>query len=234
MCFVLCSLAMDALPRLYHIRKTVMRMLEDRGYLVAKEELEASLDSFKQRFAPEGVVRRDQLTILVRKKDLSEKIFVFFPDDPKLGVKPIRKYCDMMKEHDVSRAIIVVQAGGMTPFARTALAEMAPKLILETFTDIELLVNITEHVVRAQLFLLSLPLGTYLCVLQLVPKHVLLTPAEKKTLLERYQLRETQLPRIQATDPVARYYGLKRGEVVKIIRPSETAGRYVTYVNLID
>jgi len=145
----------------------------------------------------------------VRKKDQSEKIFVFFPDDPKLGVKPIRKYCDMMKENSVRRAIIVVQAGGMTPFARTALAEMAPKLILETFTDVELLVNITEHV--------------------LVPRHVLLTPAEKKTLLDRYQLRETQLPRIQATDPVARYYGLKRGEVVKIIRPSETAGRYVTY-----
>lgn len=93
-----------------------MRMLDDRGYLISKEELEASLDGFKQRFAPEGAVRRDQLTVLVRKKeDHLDKIFVFFPDDPKLGVKPIRKYCDMMKEHEVSRAVIVVQAGGMTP-----------------------------------------------------------------------------------------------------------------------
>jgi len=204
----------DTVSRLYRIRKTLVKMLDDRGYLLPHDELEISLENFRKRFgyeeqSPNEPVRRDQLTILARKKnDRTDAIFVFFPEEPKLGVKTIGRYWERMKDEAVCRGIVVVQ-GSMTTFAKQAMAEMAPKFILEHFSETELLVNITEHT--------------------LVPKHQLLSSEEKKKLLERYNLKETQLPRIQANDPVARYYGLKRGEVVRILRPSETAGRYITY-----
>ncbi len=62
-----------------------------------------------------------------------------------------------------------------------------------------------------------------------MPKHTVLSPAEKTALLTRYNLGEHQLPCISTIDPIARYYGLRKGQVVRIIRPSTSAGRYVTY-----
>ena len=62
-----------------------------------------------------------------------------------------------------------------------------------------------------------------------MPRHVLLSDDEKTALLTRYHLRDAQLPRMRVIDPVARYFGARRGQVMKIVRPSPTAGRYVTY-----
>ena len=135
-------------------------------------------------------------------------MYIFFSDDAKIGIKQVKMFCQRMQEDNITRAIIVVQQN-MTPSARQAIVDMAPKYILEQFLESELLINVTHH--------------------ELVPEHIVLLPDEKAELLARYKLKESQLMRIQSIDPVARYFGLKRGQVVKIVRPSETAGRYVSY-----
>jgi len=38
-----------------------------------------------------------------------------------------------------------------------------------------------------------------------------------------------QLPRIHLDDPMAKYFGMKRGQVVKVIREGGVNGRHITY-----
>ena len=194
--------------KMFRVRKTCLKMLSKRGYIVDEESLNMNTDQFRQRFGESPA--RDNLLIMVEKADdATDQLFVFFPADDKVGVRPIKSYCQRMVEENVTRAIIVVKEN-LTPFAKLAVKEMAQRgYRIEYFRDAELLVDITEH--------------------KLVPEHIVLTTEEKKTLLMRYRLKPFQLPRILLHDPVARYLGLSQGQVVKIIRPSETAGRYVTY-----
>lgn len=48
---------------------------------------------------------------------VSDQMFVFFPEDEKVGIKTIKTYCQRMQEENITRAIIVVQVG-MTPSAK--------------------------------------------------------------------------------------------------------------------
>ena len=94
-----------------------------------------------------------------------------------------------------------------TNLAKREQNELSIKLEIFSLDDIQ--VNITQH--------------------SLVPKHSVLGDEEKHQLLTKYRIQDHQLPKIQVTDPIARYFGVSRGDVMKIVRPSETAGRYVTY-----
>ncbi|MBD3212201.1 MAG: DNA-directed RNA polymerase subunit H [Candidatus Lokiarchaeota archaeon] len=63
----------------------------------------------------------------------------------------------------------------------------------------------------------------------LVPRHVLLTKSETEELLEKYKIRYTDLPQMFEKDPVAIAIGAKEGDVVKIIRESDTSVKQVNY-----
>ena len=134
-------------------------------------------------------------------------IWVEFSQDTSIGIKQMRAFCQYVSQNNFHSGILVTQEG-ITAAAVKIIPAVLPNII-ETFQEQDLLVNITHH--------------------ELVPTHVLLSLDEKKKLLERYRLKESQLPRIQTGDPVARYLGLRRSQVVKIIRKSETAGRYASY-----
>jgi len=198
-----------------------------QGYELTEEECNISLAEFRAQYADEsGAPQRTKMAFTARPSDEMNKkytplprpgqpdpepaigtIHVEFAQEPSVGIKHLKAFAQLLSEKNYYTGIYVTQ----TPPTSSAL-KIIPSLlptIMEIFREEDLLVNISKH--------------------ELVPKHTLLSAEDKKRLLERYRLKETQLPRIRVDDPMAKYLGLRRGQVVKIIRRSETAGRYASY-----
>ncbi|KAH7313211.1 RNA polymerase [Rhexocercosporidium sp. MPI-PUGE-AT-0058] len=209
--------------RLWRAWRTVHEMVQDRGYELSDEEVKISFDDFKRQYTGnDGGVNRKAMTFSARPSDvmmtryLNENnegsdigtIWVEFLPDTSVGIKQMRTFAQHCSSNNFATGILVTSVN-ITPAALKIIPAVASETRIECFVETDLLVNITHH--------------------ELVPKHVLLSRAEKAALLSRYRLKDTQLPRIQLGDPVARYYGLRRSQVVKIIRKSETAGRYASY-----
>lgn len=135
-------------------------------------------------------------------------IWVEFLNDGSLGAEQMRKFGKFCADNHYRSGILISHVP-VSSSAKKEIAKFAQWTTIEWFLEEDLLINITHH--------------------ELVPRHVILSRDEKAALLKRYRLKETQLPRILTKDPVAKYFGMKRGQIVKIIRKSETAGRYASY-----
>jgi DNA-directed RNA polymerase subunit H len=66
----------------------------------------------------------------------------------------------------------------------------------------------------------------------LVPEHTILSEKEHHEFLKKYEIQPDQLPKILNTDPVVAAIGAKPGQIVKIVRKSQTA-KYATVYRFI-
>lgn len=199
-----------------------------QGYELTEEECNISLPDFRAQYADEsGAPQRTKMAFTARPsaamlakytplprpgQDAAPEaqigtVHVEFATESSIGIKHLKAFAQLLSEKNYYTGIFVTQTAP-TSSALKIIPSLLPT-IMEIFREEDLLVNISRH--------------------ELVPKHTLLSAEDKKRLLERYRLKETQLPRIRVDDPMAKYLGLRRGQVVKIIRRSETAGRYASY-----
>ena len=127
------------------------------------------------------------------------RLVTFFSTSSKLGLKDVRQVEERMTEMRISHATVVLQ-GGVTPPAKAHVVDKmrAQGYVVELFLLAELQFDLMEH--------------------HLVPKHRLLLPKEREAMFEKYGA--NNLPRMLLTDPVSRYFGLKRGQVMEIERIS--------------
>lgn len=64
---------------------------------------------------------------------------------------------------------------------------------------------------------------------EMVPKHEVLSKKESEELLKKYGITSDNLPKINENDPVVQVVKAKKGDVLRIIRQSPTAGEAVYF-----
>lgn len=61
------------------------------------------------------------------------------------------------------------------------------------------------------------------------PKFELLSPAEMKKFKSEYNVTNYTVEKVSKNDAVVKYFGLKKGDIYRIIRPSMTSGQGIAY-----
>lgn len=108
--------------------------------------------------------------------------------------------------------VILISAEPLAMHTRKKLAEIKeglPEMYIENYTYNIFLFELPKHV--------------------LVPQHILADDKEIDEFCHLHYTSKENFPQILQGDPQAVWIGLRPGMVVKIIRPSETAGEAVSY-----
>lgn len=61
------------------------------------------------------------------------------------------------------------------------------------------------------------------------PKFELLSPKEMEMVKREYHVTDYTTEKILKSDPVVKYFALRKGDIIRIIRPSPTSGKAIAY-----
>jgi DNA-directed RNA polymerase I, II, and III subunit RPABC1 len=125
---------------------------------------------------------------------------VHFSSKSRISQDTIDSVLATMKEGGATRAIIVVD----TPPSSVVLNVVRKYAdVLQLFHTKQLQFDITTH--------------------RKVPPHRILTAEEKNAFLEKYRANTEFMPAIDSQDPMAKWIGARPGDIVEILRRSESA-----------
>lgn len=198
---------------LFCVWRTVLEMLQDRGYCVAQTLLDMDEATFEAAFQ-NG--RTDMTLHLLHRELPGQQIRVFFLDRPSLGPavmvdgmirKPsITPLLERIGERPGTQGLFVFADNlTLTPPAKRVFEEIAEDRpgYVQWFFDEELMTNVVRREAAHGMHIKLIPAG------------------DVKT------INLVSLPRIYVVDRVARYFNAQPGQVLCIHRPSETGAQTV-------
>lgn len=190
---------------IYCARKTILEMMKDRGYNISKHIKDIPFELFIETIAD------DNLEILFEKDDKSKLVVYFFTEIKSISKKNFKSICDKLisKYEDDNLNIILIFPSKPSSSIKKEIVNTPKYFNIQLYELKHLIINITKH--------------------KLQPKFRVLTDDNIKEICSSLSIPKEQFPKILTTDPISRYYGVKRGQVFEIKRKSMSSGEFVTY-----
>lgn len=189
---------------LWQCRRTVLEMLNDRGYNVSFENIDIPFSEFCDTY-PNIQMSSRPLERIYEKN--GSTLLLHFLEDSKLSVKNVKPILEIAKQKSITDLLIIIR-DSMSSQVSEELKD-TKDVSAEVFKEADLMFNVTKH--------------------ELVPKHRIMAREEKIKFLSLKKLKECDLPQILLTDPVIKYFKGKKGDLVEIERMSETSGTSYYY-----
>lgn len=177
----------------------VVSMLRRRGFRVESKPWHRDYEAFMGLWA----AKASHLALaIVGTRDDDDNVLVFWPFDEKVRIATIREMLELARDKGY-RHVILVHSGVITPFAANHMAlekDHEMPLRVETFTIKSFQYDLMAH--------------------RLVPDAKVLSVDEEKAFLAAKRVTKKELSKILTVDPVAKYLGMRPGQVLRTERPA--------------
>ena len=199
------------MQRLFDIKRTQLEMIHDRGYDIPQDEeniLTMGLDEFNLYLNNKVVSSKKSIRAVLSHLYFSQNeingskrsMLVHYGSktatQKQVSAEVVREFISLVSTFRTYEAILIVDA----PLSSTANGELSALTLTrwQVFDDTDLTYNPTTHVDT--------------------PRHELLPPEERESILREMKVDISKLPIIRLEDPVVRYYGWPIGSLIRIHR----------------
>jgi DNA-directed RNA polymerases I, II, and III subunit RPABC1 len=215
---------MNFVNKLEKSRGVILEMLENRGFDISKytNYSLSEIDIMYKNSPAKATADLMPLDMIMENEKEGKKCYIKYLFNSKIKFTNIQALVMDMKEKyeitDTDAVIIITKdksynkTSGSDTILESQLESILKndKVFVQVFWLDTLIINIIKH--------------------EFVPKHRIITMEERTGILDKYDIvNYNQLPLILKTDPVAKFLGMRRGDICEITRPSETSGLYISY-----
>jgi DNA-directed RNA polymerase I, II, and III subunit RPABC1 len=195
---------MEGYDKVFRAYCKALKMLKARHYNIPEELTKEDFSTFHDRLLNAQGSKQSLTKVFDHGPD---RILLQFPDEENLNVPLVAKFSKTLSEQNARRGILITR-GLATGMAKSAIEELVSSAILIEHFEEDQLIELHDFSNELEIEILN--------------------AVDREAFKNRFRIEEQDVPKLEVTDPAARFYGVNQGDLLKLTR-REPEGDFITY-----